>query len=556
LSLSTGDIDVFSFRSVAVGATGNSITLRPQGAGKLDGATVTLIDSIGALIGQGTLQADGTVRLDLAGIEAGSYLLDIENVSGAPVDYSVELQLPTVAGPAVVADFSLDSSFAIGGSRLFATAIFTNAGSAVAPPHRARLVRSRDDQIDSNDAIITESILIPELDPGETFTATIPVTVSPALSTGLVLFLLDPDADHVVQQPASFTEAVAFELTVGLVPDRLVANDAFGEASEIGPLKSTSLEGLSIDSDTDTDYFTFRLVTTGTEQDYILLDIKEEDAEAVMLLFDSDQLAAGIAIGQVDPANPRQMRLSMDGLTAGRYYLKLSNPAEKAFHYALDFRVQAREGANLSVESLRSGSGIWRIGTRQNLLVEVSNSGTQPVGQFQIFAYFQEGDVLRVRAAMGLEREVELGFTLSVGEGFAGTIAAESKPLALASASSDPLVKSPVLRQKGLKALYGVPLVHNGAVIGVAHMGSALAREFSDEDKLLFRTMANRATAVIVQADLVERERQAHKDLQEAHARLVQGVESERQARHETGEALARVDSLLSAAPVGVAVTV
>src|SRR6185436_8591976 len=158
----------------------------------------------------------------------------------------------------------------------------------------------------------------------------------------------------------------------------------------------------------------------------------------------------------------------------------------------------------------------------------------------------REGELLRVRAATGLEAEVELGFSVRIGEGFAGTIAAERRPLALSSASTDPLVRNPVLRQRGIKALYGVPLIHDGEVIGVAHMGSTTAREFSDEDKLLFRTMANRAIAVIVQAQLVEREREAHRALQVAHARLVESAENERRARDQTEETTALLDTLLA----------
>ena len=54
-----------------------------------------------------------------------------------------------------------------------------------------------------------------------------------------------------------------------------------------------------------------------------------------------------------------------------------------------------------------------------------------------------------------------------------------------------------------MRALYGVPLSHGGSVIGVAYMGSRTAFEFSDEDRLLFRSMASRATSVIVQTRLV-----------------------------------------------------
>jgi signal transduction histidine kinase len=111
----------------------------------------------------------------------------------------------------------------------------------------------------------------------------------------------------------------------------------------------------------------------------------------------------------------------------------------------------------------------------------------------------REGNELRVRASRGLEDEVQRGFSLAVGDGFAGTIAARREPLLLHDAARDPLVKSDYIRQSGTKALYGVPLVdEQGEVIGVAHMGSLRATEFQEEDLVLFRALANRATSLIV----------------------------------------------------------
>lgn len=103
----------------------------------------------------------------------------------------------------------------------------------------------------------------------------------------------------------------------------------------------------------------------------------------------------------------------------------------------------------------------------------------------------RDGEWLRVRAAVGLRQEVDRSGRVKVGEGFAGVIAA---------------TRSPQLVRDGtgpIRALYGVPLLHHGECIGVAHIGSATAFEFSDEDELLFRTMASRATGVIVQSQLV-----------------------------------------------------
>ncbi len=60
-------------------------------------------------------------------------------------------------------------------------------------------------------------------------------------------------------------------------------------------------------------------------------------------------------------------------------------------------------------------------------------------------------------------------------------------------------------RESGIRALYAVPLEHDGKVIGVAQMGSRTAYDFSADDKQLFHLMAQRATSLIVQAQLVER---------------------------------------------------
>ena len=110
---------------------------------------------------------------------------------------------------------------------------------------------------------------------------------------------------------------------------------------------------------------------------------------------------------------------------------------------------------------------------------------------------------LRVRASAGPD-QAEDGFSQAIGEGFAGTIAATGQPMLLRDASHDRIVTNARIRGRGTRALYGVPLVADGHVIGVAYIGSCTANEFADEDMLLFRAMAERATAVIVRAQFVE----------------------------------------------------
>jgi PAS domain S-box-containing protein len=111
----------------------------------------------------------------------------------------------------------------------------------------------------------------------------------------------------------------------------------------------------------------------------------------------------------------------------------------------------------------------------------------------------REGDLLRVRAALGLNRESEVGLAMAIGEGFAGRVAKERRPIGIAAGTAVPFIQSTILRSAGIRALYGVPLIDGNGLMGVAHMGSLTANEFSTQDKRLLSAMANRATSAIFQ---------------------------------------------------------
>lgn len=102
-------------------------------------------------------------------------------------------------------------------------------------------------------------------------------------------------------------------------------------------------------------------------------------------------------------------------------------------------------------------------------------------------------DQLRTRAAVGLDADV--ASPVVKGEGIAGRVWAEGRPLEIRAASDE----------KRVRALYALPLVQDERVIGVAHMGSRSANQFSDEDKHLFGSMCARATVGISHQMLRER---------------------------------------------------
>lgn len=131
----------------------------------------------------------------------------------------------------------------------------------------------------------------------------------------------------------------------------------------------------------------------------------------------------------------------------------------------------------------------------------------------------REGDHLRVRAAVGLGRETERDLIMRIGEGFAGTVAATANELTFNDHSHAKLV-SPILRSAGIHTLYGVPLVEGDEVIGVAHMASKTAHEFSMQDKRLFAAMVARATSAIRQHLLHEAALRASKEAEEREQEL------------------------------------
>jgi phosphoserine phosphatase RsbU/P len=115
-------------------------------------------------------------------------------------------------------------------------------------------------------------------------------------------------------------------------------------------------------------------------------------------------------------------------------------------------------------------------------------------------------------AAAGLEEEVRQGVRIPVGQGFAGRIAAERRPVILDRVNHK-TVLNPILLDKGIRSLAGVPLQAAGRVIGVMHVGSLKAREFTSEDVQLLQLAAERA-AVTVQALTAQADRVAAAALQ------------------------------------------
>ena len=108
-------------------------------------------------------------------------------------------------------------------------------------------------------------------------------------------------------------------------------------------------------------------------------------------------------------------------------------------------------------------------------------------------------------AARGIEEEVRQGVRIPLGKGFAGRIAAEKQPVFLERVDHINVL-NPILREKGICSLLGVPLLVGGAVLGVLHVGTLSVRQFSADDTALLQLVADRvALAVHARTNQVER---------------------------------------------------
>lgn len=124
---------------------------------------------------------------------------------------------------------------------------------------------------------------------------------------------------------------------------------------------------------------------------------------------------------------------------------------------------------------------------------------------------------LVARAAVGIEEEVQRGVRIPVGKGFAGRIAADRRPVVLRDVDHGD-VMNPLLREKGIKSLLGVPLLVHGEVVGVLHVGSLRPRDFTPNELELLQLAADRVAIAIEHARVFEAERAARNKLERVQA--------------------------------------
>ncbi|HKP91564.1 MAG TPA: GAF domain-containing SpoIIE family protein phosphatase [Thermoleophilaceae bacterium] len=169
----------------------------------------------------------------------------------------------------------------------------------------------------------------------------------------------------------------------------------------------------------------------------------------------------------------------------------------------------ARLEADRASESLRRLQQVTDVALShldlEELLEELLGRVRQVLGVDTAAVMLLEDGALAIRAALGIDESAWRGLSIPVGEGFGGRVA-ERRRLLVVRGEDETRRVSPQLSDLGLCAMMGAPLLVEGDVIGVIHVGSYTDREFDEEEKRLLSLVADRAALAITHARLYERE--------------------------------------------------
>lgn len=131
-----------------------------------------------------------------------------------------------------------------------------------------------------------------------------------------------------------------------------------------------------------------------------------------------------------------------------------------------------------------------------------------------VILLLEEDNNLVAWAAKGME--VDIGIRVPIGAGFAGRVAQQKAPLTIDDTDTADLY-TPFLRERGVKTLLGVPLLIEGRVLGVIHVGRFTRRPFTNDDTRLLQLVAFRIALAIDNARLFEEERAARREAEAAN---------------------------------------
>ncbi len=140
----------------------------------------------------------------------------------------------------------------------------------------------------------------------------------------------------------------------------------------------------------------------------------------------------------------------------------------------------------------------------------------------------EEKRVLEVKATQSVSKAYNSKPPLRLGEGIAGRVALEGKPIIVKDVKKDPrYVNKDIAIKEGLSSLISLPLQVKGKIVGVLNLYTPTPRDFSEEEVRVLTAIANQVAVVVenyrllVESELVKEELEKRKKIERAKGVLM-----------------------------------
>lgn len=181
----------------------------------------------------------------------------------------------------------------------------------------------------------------------------------------------------------------------------------------------------------------------------------------------------------------------------------------------------ARHAAETAAGRLEALQRVTEVGLQEltydelldALLVRVAEAVSVDVVAVRV----AQGDQMVVVAAVGSDEPVERWPDMPVGQGLAGRVALEMRPLITDDLTACP-TEAPALRSIGVTSVLTVPLLVHGATRGVLQVGSMRPRSFTEDEATLTQLIADRVALNMEHVRLIEAEHVARAEAATADA--------------------------------------
>ncbi len=247
--------------------------------------------------------------------------------------------------------------------------------------------------------------------------------------------------------------------------------------------------------------------TSAIASDCIVLEMSEQELQRFASYLGENTTCQFRAIVQSDNNQTQAKKLRI----IGNHGLRLFNVIVKSHDtkeldqeciYSYDSRLsiplnaaltEVHKTAQMNYQRLQSAKDVPIDLVLGNLLRAVLETIRQlmSVDTVTVLLPTKNGQQLAVCATIGLEEEILKNIRIPLNCGFAGNIAASGKHMIVDDLSKIQVV-SPILRNKGIRSMLGVPLLLKDQVNGVFHIGTLRSRQFTSSEVEQLQLVANR----------------------------------------------------------------